>query len=424
MIINQIGLKPEEFCSRVQLIDGDLGTSQNFNSLRTLRTPSNFPDHRLHNISFQLGASHTLWNIAQSILTAHFGDQERSNDLGAWQYLHALGIPPEKAIPKKDFTSMINNIEKVHEATIFYCLRLMMGTENEPIPNVQPKIATTQWNETIEACYTNFFSPKARRATSRDSSPKLHALLLRLHDFSTVVEANRAMKAGDIGRVMKMWKIWSIMTQALPGLVNYRSYLPCMVLLLQNILPPDVSKYILHTLLMSPSGRQNHFVAKDYYLELQNYSLKFLYNQTGFGTRVERLQEIFLLNMNLLRSMFLSLRMERGGRLVYQSHKNDITTQSLEMFVRMARNEDITDKDHKDTKQSVPDCKDLLLEGLKVLQNDITSGKISRLKLHFFWDAPAGELNQSIVQEDPTDLEEEDHEENEQTVTPETCFEM
>ncbi|WAQ88920.1 hypothetical protein PtA15_10A343 [Puccinia triticina] len=122
--------------------------------------------------------------------------------------------------------------------------------------------------------------------------------------------------------------------------------------------------------------------------------------------------------------MFLSLRMERGGRLVYQSHKNDITTQSLEMFVRMARNEDITDKDHKDTKQSVPDCKDLLLEGLKVLQNDITSGKISRLKLHFFWDAPAGELNQSIVQEDPTDLEEEDQEENEQTVTPETCFEM
>ncbi|OAV98164.1 hypothetical protein PTTG_25829 [Puccinia triticina 1-1 BBBD Race 1] len=146
MIINQIGLKPEEFCSRVQLIDGDLGTSQNFNSLRTLRTPSNFPDHQLHNISFQLGASHTLWNIAQSILTAHFGDQERSNDLGAWQYLHALGIPPEKAIPKKDFT-------------------LMMGTKNEPIPNVQPKIATTQWNKTIEACYTKNFSPKARRAT-------------------------------------------------------------------------------------------------------------------------------------------------------------------------------------------------------------------------------------------------------------------
>ncbi|EHS63293.1 uncharacterized protein PGTG_21509 [Puccinia graminis f. sp. tritici CRL 75-36-700-3] len=216
-ILNQTGLSPEEFCSRLQLIDGDLGTSKNFNSIRALRTPS----------------------------------------------------------------------------------KLIMGTENQPINDSPPKIATEEWNATVEACYKKFFSPEARQATSKENCPKLHALLFRLHDFSTVVEANRAMKAGDVGRLMNIWKIWSIMSQALPGLVNYRSYLPRMVLLLQNILPPSLRKYILHTLLISPSGQENHFVAKDYYLELQNYSLKYFYNRTGAGTQVERLREMFSMNMNL-----------------------------------------------------------------------------------------------------------------------------
>ncbi|KAA1134309.1 hypothetical protein PGTUg99_035037 [Puccinia graminis f. sp. tritici] len=119
----QTGLDPEQFCSQLQLIDGDLGTAQNFNSLRSLRTPSAHPEHHLHNISFQLGAAHTLWNIGQSILNYHFGDPTRTNDLGAWHCLHTLGIPSEKVVPKKDFTQMLNNIEKAHEASIFYCIR-------------------------------------------------------------------------------------------------------------------------------------------------------------------------------------------------------------------------------------------------------------------------------------------------------------
>ncbi|KAA1124658.1 hypothetical protein PGTUg99_027063 [Puccinia graminis f. sp. tritici] len=122
-IINQSGLTPEEFCSRLQVMDGDLGTCQNINSLRALRSPSGYAEHSLLNITMQLGSAHTLWNISQNILTSHFGDPSKTNDLGAWQCLHALGIPSDKPASKKDFTSMIKNIEKIHEATIFYCLR-------------------------------------------------------------------------------------------------------------------------------------------------------------------------------------------------------------------------------------------------------------------------------------------------------------
>jgi hypothetical protein len=68
-----------------------------------------------------------MWNISQAILNSHMGNPSSTHDLGVWHTLHALGVPSEKIVPKKDFTSMMNNIEKAHEASIFYCLRQVIS---------------------------------------------------------------------------------------------------------------------------------------------------------------------------------------------------------------------------------------------------------------------------------------------------------
>jgi hypothetical protein len=122
----QTGLDLETFFGRLQLMDGDLATCRNFNSLRSLRVPSAYAHHSLHNISFQLGASHTLWNIALSIFKAHFGDVKDSTDTGAWRCLESLGIPNSKAFPKKDFSLMIKHMEQIHEATILHCIKFVI----------------------------------------------------------------------------------------------------------------------------------------------------------------------------------------------------------------------------------------------------------------------------------------------------------
>ncbi|KNE86966.1 hypothetical protein PSTG_19665 [Puccinia striiformis f. sp. tritici PST-78] len=85
--------------------------------------PSNHCDHNLINVHFNLGAAHTLWNIAQTILTTHFGDLNKMDDLGVWRYSDAIGIPPEKVIQKKDFTKMIQLMQLVQDATLIHCLR-------------------------------------------------------------------------------------------------------------------------------------------------------------------------------------------------------------------------------------------------------------------------------------------------------------
>jgi hypothetical protein len=113
------------------------------------------------------------------------------------------------------------------------------------------------------------------------------------------------MKAGDVGRLIIVWKKWWLMSQSLSGMTNYSSYLPRMVLLLTVLLPHDLQKFLQHNLLFSPSGRKNHFVAKDYHLETFNAWLKFFYNNTGNGTQIERLKEVYSLNIETVRHILI-----------------------------------------------------------------------------------------------------------------------
>ncbi|KAI7937710.1 hypothetical protein MJO29_015025 [Puccinia striiformis f. sp. tritici] len=385
----QSGLEPEEFFGRLQLIEGDLGTSQIFNAIRTLRMPSEHCDHSYVNVNFSLGASHTLWNIAHTMLSYHFGNSDKMDDFGVWRYLDALGIQPEKVIQKKDFTKMIVHMEQVHEATLWQCLRTVMNIENNVVEEQLPVIPTEQWNDIIHKCYNRFCSPDA--LINAHSDPRLNNLLVRMQDFSTVIEANRAMKAGDVGRLINIWKMWTFMTQSLPGLTHYSAYLPRLVLLITQILPPSLGKLIRHTLLVSPSGRPGHFVAKDFFLENYNYWLKHFYTRGGMGTQIERLKTLYSSNIPLLRSMFHSLRQDSGAKHVPQSHKSLLKMRALERFAQMAQTNDIlhVQKKKKRAGTEIKAIPNTYLEGIKQLQDEISRKpqELGRFTMHMpFYD--------------------------------------
>jgi hypothetical protein len=68
------------------------------------------------------GAAQTLWNLSQAIFLAYWGNKKHARDTGSWQTLHALGIPANKPVTKKDFNLMMCHMEKIHEANILYCV--------------------------------------------------------------------------------------------------------------------------------------------------------------------------------------------------------------------------------------------------------------------------------------------------------------
>ncbi|KAA1128735.1 hypothetical protein PGTUg99_007731 [Puccinia graminis f. sp. tritici] len=384
-IISQTGLSVQDFFTRLQPMDGDLGTVQNFNCLRSQRLPSAVPQNRLDNIFFQLGASHTLWNIGSNIFSHHFGNPNDTNNCGAWQHLEALGFPSEKAIQKKDFTLMINQMERVYEANVYYCLRVIMKINTQTPATTRLEIPADQWDGIVNECYERFFSPQARLAASAQgaSHQKLSNTLVLLHDFSTVVEAKRSMKAGDVGRLILIWKKWSLMSQALKGITNYSSYLPRMVVLLTVVLPPSLSKYLRHNLLISPSGRPNHFVAKDFWLEIQNYWIKFFYNNNGTGTQIDRLRNVFSLNIFL--SMFQSLKSDCGAKIIHQSHQNTLPTRSLQMFTMLGNNRDLLAQYSTTKVGEVVQVDDTYKLGIHKLKKMICEDQdLKRFKKHIF----------------------------------------
>lgn len=154
---------------------------------------------------------------------------------------------------------------------MYFCsFRVVINSEPQPLhefdtTNSKPTLPTWKWNSIIWQVY-NRFCTNARAQAHKQKSPKLSKLLLRLHKSSTVVEANQSMKAGDIGCLLNIWKMWAVMSKSLKGLNNYLCYLPRMILTLMEILPPLLAKSFRNYLLMSPSGRPNYFVAKDSYL--------------------------------------------------------------------------------------------------------------------------------------------------------------
>jgi hypothetical protein len=73
--------------------------------------------------------------------------------------------------------------------------------------------------------------PKSRQKKEDSPNAKQANLLLQLRDFATVIEANQAMKAGDIGRLLNIWRMWLMMAQGIKGLDKYAIHLPQMLFL-------------------------------------------------------------------------------------------------------------------------------------------------------------------------------------------------
>ncbi|KAA1126493.1 hypothetical protein PGTUg99_021912 [Puccinia graminis f. sp. tritici] len=341
-IVDQSNLTMSDFASRIQLIDGDLATCSNLTTLQTQQTPSKHKEESLMNVLTMLGGAHTLWNISQAIYSKHVGDKSDSRDAGAWRFLDGLGIPSNNMLDKKYFTLMIRNIEKIQRATLVYCLMLVMGIQDKHLTKELPKISSLRIKQIVDETYKRFFSIEAKRNATIHTSLKLSNLLLRLSDFATVVEGNSAMKSGDIGRLMNVWKRWSVIAQGIKKLTQYSIQLPRMIILLNEILPPGLGKVIKHSMFVAPSGKQKHFVAKDHYLENQNYWLKHFFNNSGRGTNIDRLKSIYSPNVPLLRDLTCGLLSDCGKETIAQSHYNQINLVSLNNCMRMCRQNDIS----------------------------------------------------------------------------------
>lgn len=122
-ICGQISFTSEKFSDSLQVVEGDVGTCNNIESLRRKRHPAQSKSESLQNILSVPGAAHTLWNYGEWIFNMHYGDEQDSQDTGVWRTWEALGGKPGRQKGKKDFNTTMVMIHHVHHASLVYCLK-------------------------------------------------------------------------------------------------------------------------------------------------------------------------------------------------------------------------------------------------------------------------------------------------------------
>lgn len=186
---------------------------------------------------------------------------------------------------------------------------------------------THQAQRVVDQFFEKYFSHLSIKAAESSNNTTAHNFRICLRDLASVIEADQSQRAGDIGRLLLMWKRWSVMAQGKSGLTHYSKHLPRLVTLLTTILPSDLAQVVKHSMLIPTGDREGHWVAKDFYLEQMNYLLKYFYNNSvsfvyqpslfvsliqvimgfkGNGTDIKRLTNRFSVNILLVSSSIMS----------------------------------------------------------------------------------------------------------------------
>jgi hypothetical protein len=122
-LADQCGLSLDSMSNHIQILEGDLGTCQNVESLRKKRHPAGLQTESLQNTITVPGVAHILWNVSQSLLAHHWGNHNDRKDTGAWKSWQALGGSKSKLPCNMDFGTVLQVIHKSDDATLVACLR-------------------------------------------------------------------------------------------------------------------------------------------------------------------------------------------------------------------------------------------------------------------------------------------------------------
>lgn len=119
----QTGEDINVFSKFVRIIEGDMGTILNFESLIRQRFPAGHVQESLRNVLNLPGLAHTMWNVSSAVISHHWGDTKDSSNTGLHRTAAALGMKTDRLPSQQYFSSLMQVIHKSHTSTMVFLLR-------------------------------------------------------------------------------------------------------------------------------------------------------------------------------------------------------------------------------------------------------------------------------------------------------------
>ncbi|KAI0681765.1 hypothetical protein BC835DRAFT_1311785 [Cytidiella melzeri] len=279
----------------VQLIHGDLGTMERVLSAMDRRAIDLTPTARLQFVvfvfslfHFKMAAADAIWRLLISPDTARKDPTSFMAFVGKLRPARTGKLTNNASFREQH--ELINHVGEVLrldawrvEAQRQGYLTLEKWAEAKPSLETIEKSAERIVSQYIEGEGINLYQMKNKSAAQRN---KQHENTMRTHHYLLLYEELAyAMNKGDIGRVETLFQPW-IQIFCAVGKHNYASRMLLFMHQLYHIYPEQAIRY---NMLVNPTGRDQHFCAVDWVVELLNLFIKEIYGGKGSNYTKKRI---------------------------------------------------------------------------------------------------------------------------------------
>ncbi|KAJ3729395.1 hypothetical protein C8R42DRAFT_742175 [Lentinula raphanica] len=232
----------------IMFTDGDLLTDSLVDKVESARRNNPLPINGMKGNLRRLGIWHAKASGCRMIINEHWG-QPQSKDAGA-------------------------------AAHISDGFRLFCGIED--LDQWARSASSDDFIHVSDLVYENLFTTRSFDAAKSSENQDTTYLnnLLQNRDTLLYIEIVDAIKSGDIGRVVNVFRVWMVMMRAKKTMPKYAdAFFETLGRL--NTYPETLKKFYLHNWLVNVTGKEKRWKEVDLLQEHQNFWAKIIYNAKG-----------------------------------------------------------------------------------------------------------------------------------------------
>ncbi|KAE9393457.1 hypothetical protein BT96DRAFT_959055 [Gymnopus androsaceus JB14] len=372
MILRHLGVTNADLEKHGLLFnDGDLLTDNLVDKVEAARRNSEQPIEGMKAAIRRFGIFHAKMAGCRLVINEHWGKPNSKHPgSGLWwenNYLNqkniVAGWQSSKAAPWKPSHELLQISLAAHVVDGF---RLFCGQDD--LDQWAQRATKEDFNRVTEEVYNNLFSThayhKLRKRPHRDTT--FENAILYNRDALIYIEIVHAIKAGDIGRVVNVFKVWMVMMRSKKTMPKYADAIFETLGRLATY-PEKLRKFFLHNWLVNLTGKPNSFKEIDLLQEHQNFWAKVIYNAKGSNRSWDWLSMITVCIYELRNAMRTVQKNFEISSFGTQHTIPDMTKEVMYLVQALKDNRIQSYVENRETNQYIDPKRDLLEDGSKNL---------------------------------------------------------
>ncbi|KAJ3831844.1 hypothetical protein F5878DRAFT_672513, partial [Lentinula raphanica] len=268
----------------IMFTDGDLLTDSLVDKVESSRRNNMLPINGMKGNLRRLGIWHAKASGCHMTINEHWGQPQSKNAGGLWWENNRLGRKnmvagwqSSKAAPWKPSHELLHISLAAHVSDGFH---LFCGSED--LDQWARTASSDDFVQVLDLVYENLFTTRSYDHAKQldDQDTTYSNTLLQNRDTLLYIEIVDAIRSGDIGRVINIFKMWMVMMRAKKTMPKYAdAFFETLGRL--NTYPEILKKFYLHNWLVNVTGKENRWKEVDLLQEHQNFWAKIIYNAKG-----------------------------------------------------------------------------------------------------------------------------------------------